>query len=476
MIVGCAVHGLLSISVSAVSEARATSRVLSGWGRRIRSRADVLSTPDIEVIAAAVRSAGPRGVIARGLGRSYGDPAQNGGGLVINMTPLNRIHSIDPDAAIVDVDAGVSLDALIRAVLPHGLWVPVLPGTRQVTVGGAIAADIHGKNHHSHGSFGNHVVSMDLLGADGTISTLAPGGPDSDLFWATVAGMGLTGIVLRARVRMTRTETAYFIADHDRTRNLDETIELLTGGSDEGYDYSMSVPDTISTGARMGRAGFTRGSLATIDELPSRLRRNPLQLKAPQLFTVPDIFPNGLVNGFTSRIATEAAYHVYPKHGRGTIQNLTQFYHPLDLLGEWNRAYGQEGFLQYQFSIPFGAEQQLADIIREIARSGHHSFLNVFKRMGPGNQAPLSWPHPGFMLSLDFPIKAGIGAFLDGLDERVLHAGGRIYFAKDSRAKAHHIPQMYPRLDEWRTVRAKTDPDGVFISDLARRLELIPRG
>ena len=471
-----AVHGLLSIGVSAVAEGRTTSRVLSGWGRRIRSRADVLSTPDVEVIAAAVCAAGSRGVIARGLGRSYGDPAQNGGGLVIDMTPLNRIHDIDPDTGIVDVDAGVSLDALIRAVLPFGLWVPVLPGTRQVTVGGAIAADIHGKNHHSHGSFGNHVVSMDLLTAGGTVTTLTPQGADSDLFWATVAGMGLTGIVLRAQIQMTRTETAYFIADHDRTRNLDETIELLTGGSDEGYDYSMSVPDTISTGARMGRAGFTRGSLAKIDELPLKLQRNPLQLKAPQLFTVPDIFPNGLVNGFTSRIAAEAAYHVYPKHGRGTIQNLTQFYHPLDLLGEWNRAYGQEGFLQYQFSIPFGAEQQLGDIIAVIAHSGHPSFLNVFKRMGPGNRAPLSWPHPGFMLSLDFPIKPGIGAFLDGLDERVLEVGGRIYFAKDSRAKAHHIPKMYPRLDEWRTIRATVDPDGVFISDLARRLELISHG
>ncbi|WP_197499399.1 FAD-binding oxidoreductase [Mycobacterium sp. 1245852.3] len=462
--------------MSAGLEVRTTSRVLSGWGQRIRSRADVLSTADIETIAAAVRSAGPRGVIARGLGRSYGDPAQNGGGLVIDMTPLNRIHRIDPDTGIVDVDAGVSLDALIRAVLPHGLWGPVLPGTRQVTVGGAIAADIHGKNHHSHGSFGNHVVSLDLLSADGTITTLTPDGASSDLFWATVAGMGLTGIVLRARIRMTRTETAYFIADHDRTHNLDETIELLTGGSDEGYDYSMSVPDTISTGARMGRAGFTRGSLAKIDELPPKLQLNPLQLKAPQLFTVPDIFPNGLINRFTSRIAAEAAYHAYPKHGRGTVQNLTQFYHPLDLLGEWNRAYGQEGFLQYQFSILFGAEQQLADIITAVAHSGHPSFLNVFKRMGPGNRAPLSWPHPGFMLSLDFPIKPGIGAFLDGLDERVLDVGGRIYFAKDSRAKAHQIPQMYPRLDEWRAIRATTDPGGVFVSDVARRLELVPHG
>jgi decaprenylphospho-beta-D-ribofuranose 2-oxidase len=218
-----------------------TGRMLSGWGRRIWSRAQVLSTPDVEAIAAAVASAGSRGVIARGLGRSYGDPAQNAGGLVIDMTPLKRIHQIDPETAIVDVDAGVSLDALMRAILPHGLWVPVLPGTRQVTIDGAIAADIHGKNHHSHGSFGNHIVSMDLLKADGTITTLTPGGPDGELFWATVAGMGLTGIVLRARIRMTHTETAYFIADHDRTRNLDETMELLTGGSDEGYDYSMSV-------------------------------------------------------------------------------------------------------------------------------------------------------------------------------------------------------------------------------------------
>ncbi|WP_077041605.1 FAD-binding oxidoreductase [Rhodococcus sp. MTM3W5.2] len=459
--------------VTVTTEFRTERRSLSGWGRRAATPADVLSTPDLEAIAKAVSHAGPRGVIARGLGRSYGDPAQNAGGLVIDMTAIDRIHSVDPDSGVVDLDAGVSLDALMRAVLPHGLWVPVLPGTRQVTVGGAIGADIHGKNHHSHGSFGNHVESLDLLTADGNIRTISPTGDEKALFWATVGGMGLTGIVVRARVRMKHTETAYFIADHDRTANLNETMELLTGGSDEGYDYSMSVPDTISTGPKLGRAGFTRGSLATLDQLPPKLRRDPLRFNAPQLLTVPDIFPSGLVNRATTRIAAEAAHRMYPKHGRGTVQNLTQFYHPLDLLGEWNRAYGPQGFMQYQFSIPFGAEQQLAEIVRKIAESGHRSFLNVFKRMGDSNPAPLSWPHPGFMLSLDFPIRAGLGRFCDELDEQVLSAGGRLYFAKDSRTTPERIAKMYPRLDEWRRIRDGVDPDRVFASDLSRRLRLV---
>ena len=197
-----------------------TSRRLTGWGRTAPSVAQVLSTPDQELIAKAVAQAaddGSRGVIARGLGRSYGDNAQNGGGLVVDMTALNQIHSIDRDSALVDVDAGVNLDQLMRAALPLGLWVPVLPGTRQVTVGGAIACDIHGKNHHSAGSFGNHVRSMELLTADGEIRHLTPDGADAELFWATVGGNGLTGIILRATIAMTPTETAYFIADGDVT-------------------------------------------------------------------------------------------------------------------------------------------------------------------------------------------------------------------------------------------------------------------
>ncbi|WP_051116324.1 FAD-binding oxidoreductase [Amycolatopsis nigrescens] len=448
-------------------------RTLTGWGRTAPTVAEVLSTPDPEIIARAVTEAGTRGVIARGLGRSYGDPAQNAGGLVIDMTVLDRIHSIDADSGVAVLDGGVNLDQLMRAALPFGLWVPVLPGTRQVTIGGAIANDIHGKNHHSAGSFGNHVLSIDLLTADGQLRTITPDGPDSELFWATVGGIGLTGLIMRATVQMKKTETAYFIVDADRTSNFDETIELFTNGSDLNYDYSMAVPDLISSDDRMGRATFSRGSLAKLDELDKKRRGDPLKFDAPQLLTLPDVFPNGLANKLTWSTLSNVWLRTVPKGGaRGKIQNLTQFYHPLDMLGEWNRGYGSKGFLQYQFSVPFGRESDLKRICQQISTSGHYSFLNVFKRMGEASRAPLSWPSPGWMLSVDFPIKDGLSRFCTELDEEVLAIGGRLYTAKDSRTQADIFAQMYPRLDEWRKVRHAVDPDGVFASDMSRRLEL----
>ncbi|MEC3975683.1 FAD-binding oxidoreductase [Amycolatopsis sp. H20-H5] len=447
-------------------------QTLTGWARTSPTVADVLSTPDVEAIARAVTQAGERGVVARGLGRSYGDPAQNAGGLVVDMTPLNRVHSIDADSAIVDVDAGVSLDQLMREGLPHGLWVPVLPGTRQVTIGGAIANDIHGKNHHSAGSFGNHVVSMDLLTADGQVRTITPDGPESDLFWATVAGIGLTGIILRAKIRMTRTETAYFKADIQRTANLDETLELVTDGSEDNYTYSSGWFDSMSRGKKLGRAAFQRGSLAKLDELPPKLRADPLKFNPGQLVTLPDVFPNGLANKLSFTAIGELYYRKTAKNARDQIQSLVAFYHPLDLFGEWNRAYGSKGFLQYQFSTPLNAHDDLRRILQKVADSGHVSFLNVFKQMGEGNAAPLSFPHPGWMVCLDFPIKAGLSRFCQELDEDVLALGGRLYTAKDSRTTPENFAKMYPRLEEWRKVRASVDPEGVFASDMSRRLEL----
>jgi decaprenylphospho-beta-D-ribofuranose 2-oxidase len=456
-----------------------TTQRLTGWGRTAPTVAEVLTPVDpktiikaVDEVAHQVSGGRARGVIARGLGRSYGDNAQNGGGLVIDMSSLNTIHSMSADDAVVDVDAGVNLDQLMKAALPLGLWVPVLPGTRQVTVGGAIACDIHGKNHHSAGSFGNHVRSMELLIADGTVHHLTPDGPESDLFWATVGGNGLTGIILRATIAMTPTETAYFIADGDVTHTLDETIAFHSDGSEDNYTYSSAWFDAISGPPKLGRAAISRGSLATLEQLPPKLRKDPLKFSAPQLLTFPDIFPNGLANKWTFGPIGELWYRKSGTY-RDKVQNLTQFYHPLDMFGEWNRAYGSAGFLQYQFVVPTEAVEEFKRIIVDIQRSGHYSFLNVFKLFGPGNRAPLSFPIPGWNVCVDFPIAPGLNEFVLELDRRVLEFGGRLYTAKDSRTTAETFHAMYPRIDEWIAVRRRVDPDGVFISDMARRLELL---
>jgi decaprenylphospho-beta-D-ribofuranose 2-oxidase len=307
----------------------------------------------------------------------------------------------------------------MKAALPFGLWVPVLPGTRQVTVG----------------------------------------------------GNGLTGIIVRAVIAMTPTETAYFIADGDVTASLEETIALHSDGSEANYTYSSAWFDAISAPPKLGRAAVSRGSLATVDQLPPKLQKNPLKFDAPQFFTAPDMFPNGLGNKLIFGAMTELWYRKSRTY-RDKIQNLTQFYHPLDMVGEWNRAYGSAGFGQYQFVVPTEAVEEFKAIIYDIQRSGHYSFLNVFKLFGPGNQAPLSFPIPGWNVTVDFQVKPGLSAFLNRLDRRVLEFGGRLYTAKDSRTTAEMFHAMYPRIDEWIAVRRKVDPDGVFASDMARRLEL----
>ena len=469
-------------------ELHTSEATLHGWGRTAPTRAQVLSTEDLDTIVAAVKQVADdnadkpdhlkRGVIARGMGRSYGDPAQNAGGLVIDMQRFNKIHSIDPDTALVVVDGGVTLDQLMKAALPYGLWVPVLPGTRKVTIGGAIGPDIHGKNHHSTGSFGDHVVSMDLLVASGEILTLKPEGsqddPDGELFWATVGGMGLTGIIVHATIRMTKTETAFFIADGDLTSNFDETIEFHADGSETNYTYSSAWFDAISPEPKLGRAAISRGSLATLDqlkELSPKLAKDPLKFSAPQLVTVPDIFPNFTMNKLTMK-AVGQAWWLKSGEYRGQVQNLTQFYQPLDLIGEWNRGYGSRGFLQYQFVVPREATSELKSIVRSIQASGHYSELNVFKLFGEGNRAPLSFPMPGWNICVDFPIKPGLGHFLDELDKRVLDFGGRLYLAKESRTSAEKFHQMYPQMQSWLDTRNQIDPTGVFASDMSRRLEL----
>jgi decaprenylphospho-beta-D-ribofuranose 2-oxidase len=447
---------------------------LHGWGRSGTSLARLARIESVADAVSALRTAqSKRGFVPRGLGRSYGDAAQNAGGTALDLTSLNKILQVDAESEppTVTLQAGVSLDRLMRTLLPFGLWVPVLPGTRQVTIGGAIAADVHGKNHHTQGSFGNHVRSMDLLLADGDVRTVTPEGESSDLFWATVGGMGLTGAILGATVVLQRTETAYFLVDTDRCSDVDDLMTRMTAG-DENYTYSVAWFDAVTRGKHMGRAVLTRGNKAQLSDLDAKLRRDPLRFVAPQFGTIPEIFPSGMVNKVTAKAFSEFWYRKAPAHRQGEIQNITQFFHPLDIVADWNRVYGPSGFLQYQFVVPFSEAEVFRTCLERIVTSGHLSCLNVLKRFGPGNPAPLSFPMAGWTLTVDLAIKDGLAALCDDLDELVISAAGRVYLAKDSRLSPQTFRRMYPRLDDFLTVRNAVDPDHLFTSDLARRLEL----
>ncbi len=446
---------------------------LHGWGRAGRSRAHLTSIESVAGAVSALRQAGDRGVTPRGLGRSYGDAAQNAGGTALDLTHLDRILNVDAegDPPTVTAQAGVSIDTLMRALLPFGLWIPVLPGTRQVTVGGAIAADVHGKNHHSEGSFGNHVAAMELLLADGSIRTVTPDDEDPSLFWATIGGMGLTGVVLSARIRVQRTESAYFLVDTERCSDLDDLMATMTSG-DENYTYSVAWFDAVTRGKHLGRAVLTRGNKARRQDLTPKLRRDPLAFTAPSFGSFPEIFPNRMVNVATAKAFSEFWFRKAPKHRVGELQNITKFFHPLDGFAEWNRVYGPNGFLQYQFAVPFSEAETFRTCVQLIVNSGHLSCLNVLKRFGPSNPAPLSFPMPGWTLTVDLPIEAGLERLCNSLDELVVAAGGRVYLAKDSRLGADTFRQMYPRLEDFLRVRRQVDPQHLFTSDLARRLQL----
>ncbi len=444
---------------------------VSGWGRTAPTTARLVRPRTPEEAAAAVRDCGERGGIARGLGRAYGDAAQNAGGDVFDMTGLDRVRAIDADAGTVVCDAGVSLHRLMEVLLPLGWFVPVTPGTRYVTVGGAIGADIHGKNHHVSGSFARHVLSMDLLTADGTVHTLAPGTP---LFDATAGGMGLTGVILSATVRLQPVETSLMSVDTERATDLDDLMARLTAG-DHRYRYSVAWIDLLARGSAMGRSVLTRGDHAPLAALPvrGRARRAPLAFRPGQLPAAPSFLPEGLLGKASVGLFNELWYRRAPRSRTGELQKISTFFHPLDGVPHWNRVYGRSGFVQYQFVVGYGKEEALCRVVRRISERGCPSFLAVLKRFGQGDPGWLSFPMPGWTLALDIPAGLpGLGAFLDELDEEVAAADGRVYLAKDARLRPEMLAAMYPRLDDFRALRAGLDPRGVFRSDLSRRLDL----
>lgn len=437
--------------------------LLTGWGRTAPSLARVVEPASPDAIASALAEPGPRGVLARGLGRSYGDAAQNAGGRVLDMTGLAAVRDLDLDSGVVTVDAGVSIEALTRLLLPLGLFVAVTPGTWHVTVGGAIAADVHGKNHHSDGSFCDHVLRIELATPDGERRVAEPG---DELFGATAGGMGLTGVMVSATLRLLRVESLNMVVDRERAGDLDDVMARMAERDDE-YRYSVAWIDCLARGRSLGRSVLIRGDHAGAEHAGDNGHLGGVRLTAPAWT------PPGLLRRSTIRVFNEAYYRAAPARESGRVEGLREFFYPLDAVGSWNRIYGPSGFLQYQFVVPDGREDALREALERLSGAGCPSFLAVIKRFGEQRTGMISFPMKGWTLALDIPAAfPGLGPLLDGLDELVAGAGGRVYLAKDSRLRPDVLAAMYPRLGDWRAARERVDPAGVMRSDLARRLEL----
>jgi decaprenylphospho-beta-D-ribofuranose 2-oxidase len=445
---------------------------LTGWGRVSSSSAE-LASPATVASAAEVLAQGiaARGVIARGLGRSYNNAAQCDGGVVISTARLNRIIDLDPATGLVTCEAGVSLEQLMVAGLPAGWFVPVSPGTRQVTVGGAIAADVHGKNHHVAGSFARHVQSFEILLPGGEARTVTEQS-DPSLFWATAGGMGLTGLIARATVQLKRVATSRVRVDTVRTADIDQTMAVLAE-HDRRYGYTVAWSDSLARGGSLGRSVITSGDFAEPADLSPADAEDPFAFRPGTRLGVPPGFPPGLINRYTVALANAVWYRKAPRSRTSEIQAIGPFFHPLDGIRNWNRIYGPGGFRQYQYVVPFGAEAAVRRSFELVSQARAPSFVTVLKRFGAGDEGLLSFPIAGWTLALDFPARTpGLAGLLGSLDRLVVEAGGRVYLAKDSRVPADVLAEMYPRMAEFRKLRAELDPAGILASDLSRRLGL----
>jgi decaprenylphospho-beta-D-ribofuranose 2-oxidase len=488
-------------------------RLLCGWGRTAPTRALMLRPLTAEEVAHVLAAppavpadrrgrAASGGAIARGAARSYGDAAQNGGGAVIDTTALRQPIAVDPDGSSVRVGAGVTFGQLLVWLAARGLTLPVVPGTRHLTVGGAIAGDVHGKNHPRDGSVARHVRSFTLCTpADGPLLVSTERNPE--LFHATLGGMGLTGVVVEATLRLAPLRNSRAVADIDRLDTLELAVAAVA--AEQSHRYTIAWVDLLGEGAAFGRAVLTRSDEGPAIEaargsggrrrslagsagrrqllgVATKLRASELDATRPislrPRVTVPRGFPGGVLRPAAVRAFNALQWHTAPRIARGRTLSMSAQLFPLDALGQWSRLYGPAGMVQYQFALPRGEEETLLGVVHLLRARRLPMYLAVLKRFGSGGRAaeqggPLSFPIEGLTLAIDLPAGApGLHRALDDADQLLAGAGGRVYLAKDSRLRPTMLAAMYPRLERFQELRGHVDPDGVLRSDMGRRLGL----
>ncbi|NNJ70048.1 MAG: FAD-binding oxidoreductase [Kiritimatiellales bacterium] len=419
-------------------------RTISDWGNYPVIEAEVSGFDTADQLRSKLEH--PGDVIAFGNGRSYGDSSLQE--RVLLTRRFNKFLAFDDSTGELRCQAGVLLSEILDVFVPRGWFLPVTPGTKLITIGGAIAADVHGKNHHVDGSFGQHVISMDVMRSDGSIITCSPT-EHAEFFKITVGGMGLSGLILNATFKLRRIETAYIREETIRAANLDEIMDCFEASGD--WTYSVAWIDCLARGDAMGRSIMMRGEHLKRDELtdPSR-KQEPLILKGGVKLGVPFRFPNFALNPLTMKAFNVAYYHKCRPGAHLHVTDYNSFFYPLDAIDNWNRIYGRRGFTQYQFVIPKEAGREgMRRILKRITESGLGSFLAVLKLFGEQNSF-MSFPMAGYTLALDFPISLKAMDLFKELDAMVADYGGRLYLAKDSRMDAAMFEKTYPNADAFR--------------------------
>lgn len=447
---------------------------LSGWGRYPRLACRLVRAREPEQVVRLLGGGGTPAhdtpadgtLIARGNGRSYGDAALNPN-LTVSMLALDRLQEFDPETGLLTCEAGVLLADILAAFVPRGWFPPVVPGTKFVTVGGMIAADVHGKNHHRDGSIGTHVEALTLATPDGSALACSRA-ENSDLFHATIGGMGLTGVILSARLRLRPVATAFLLQETLAARDLAETLELFEAS--HGWPYNVAWIDGLASGAGRGRALLTRGRFMNRTSLPARAVPLAWPRAHESRLRIPAAAPSALLNRAAAGLFNRLQYR--RGAGSGTrLMHADRFFFPLDRLDEWHRLYGRRGFVQYQCVLPRGESAAgIAALLDRVGAARIGPYLAVLKLLGAAAEGLLSFPMEGYTLALDVPLRRGTLPLLDELDEITHGCGGRVYLAKDARCKPHWIAQGYPRYAAFQASR--TVARHRFASALSQRLAL----
>jgi decaprenylphospho-beta-D-ribofuranose 2-oxidase len=436
---------------------------VANWGNYPVVEAEKLSFKTVRELCEMTRSGS---FIARGNGACYGDASLNAQ-TILSTLKFDNILQFDEQKGIITCQTGITFDTLLNFLIPKGWFLPVTPGTKYITLGGAVASDIHGKNHHVDGSFGNHILNMELLLASGeVVSCNKENNPD--LFMATCGGMGLTGVVLVVTFRLKKIETAYINQVSIKARNLDEIFDLFEKYKDT--TYSVAWIDCLQGGSSLGR------SLLMVGEHAKRADTNVTELLryigSEQKLSVPITFPNFVLNKYSIKLFNFFFYYKQFKKIQKSIVTFDKFFYPLDFIKKWNRMYGNRGFVQYQFVLPLeNSRVGLHKILEEINQQGMGSFLAVLKLFGE-SEGLMSFPMKGYTLALDFPIRDGLFDFLDKLDKIVLQQGGRIYLTKDARMKKEMFWQTYPNVEKFKNILKKYNPDFKWKSLQSDRLQI----